>query len=78
MQFADELNEFIEENKIERFEKDVNERFAYIIHTIGKETGNLMSKGGAIQKLRHLMNYMHLNLIEMSCFLYRLLGFLTP
>ena len=50
LQFADELNEFIEENKIERFEKDVNERFAYIIHTIGKETGNLMSKGGAIQK----------------------------
>jgi hypothetical protein len=50
LQFADELNEFIEENKIERFERDVNERFAYIIHTIGKETGNLMSKGGAIQK----------------------------
>ena len=50
LQFADELNEFIEENKIERFEKDVNESFAYIIHTIGKETGNLMSKGGAIQK----------------------------
>jgi hypothetical protein len=50
LQFANELNEFIEENKIERFERDVNERFAYIIHTIGKETGNLMSKGGAIQK----------------------------
>lgn len=50
LQFAEELNEFIEENKIERFEKHVNERFAYIIHSIGKETGNLMSKGGDILK----------------------------
>ena len=50
LQFAEELNEFIEENKIERFEKDVHERFAYIIHSIGKETGNLMSKGGDILK----------------------------
>jgi hypothetical protein len=50
LQFADELNEFIEENKIERFEKDVNERFAYIVLSIGKETENLMSKSGEIQK----------------------------
>ncbi len=50
LQFADELNEFMEENKIERFEKDVNERFAYIVLSIGKETENLMSRSGEIQK----------------------------
>ncbi len=56
VQFADELNDFIEERKIEQFEKRINERFASIITSIGKETGSLMSKGGEIQKIIHSIN----------------------
>lgn len=56
VQFADELNDFIEEKKIEQFEKRINERFASIITSIGKETGSLMSKGGEIQKIIHSIN----------------------
>ena len=37
LQFAEDLSEFIEENKIERFEKEINSNFAYIILAIGKE-----------------------------------------
>ncbi|WP_207491555.1 ATP-binding protein [Aridibaculum aurantiacum] len=56
LQFADQLNDFINNSKIEEFEKRVNERFATIIHSVGKETGTLMSKGGEIQKVINEVN----------------------
>jgi hypothetical protein len=51
LDFAEQLNEFITDNKIEEFEKRINERFATIINSVGKETTNLMSKGDEIQKV---------------------------
>jgi len=44
LNFASELKEFIEEDKINEFEKRVNERFAHIIQLIGRETTELNSK----------------------------------
>lgn len=49
--FASMLSDFIEENKIERIEKEVNERFALIISTIAIQTNNLVSNSGQIQKV---------------------------
>jgi hypothetical protein len=49
--FAEDLNEFISNSKIEEYEKRVNERFANVIKLVGKETGDLMSKAGDIQKV---------------------------
>lgn len=49
--FAEDLNEFIQNSKIEEYEKRVNERFANVIKLVGKETGDLMSKAGDIQKV---------------------------
>jgi len=43
-QFAEDLKEFVEEDKIAVFEKRVNELFADIIRQIGKETTELQSK----------------------------------
>lgn len=51
LDFAEQLNEFITNNKVEEYEKRINERFANIIHAVGKETTNLMSKGDEIQKV---------------------------
>ena len=48
-QFAEDLNEFIEEDKISMYEKRVNELFAEIIKQVGKETSELLSKEGEIQ-----------------------------
>jgi hypothetical protein len=50
-EFAEMLDEFLEENKIVQYEKRVNERFATLIRQIGKETNELTSKGGEIQKV---------------------------
>ena len=50
-EFAEELNEFINNSKIDEFERRVNERFANVIKLVGKETGDLMSKTGDIQKV---------------------------
>lgn len=50
-QFAEDLNEFINNNKIEEFEKRMNERFANVIKLVGKETSDLLSKAGDIQKV---------------------------
>lgn len=47
-EFAEELKEFVEENKIDEYKKRVEERFAHIIRQIGKETGELVSKEGEI------------------------------
>ena len=55
-EFAEQLNEFISNAKIEEFEKRINERFATIIHSLGKETQELMSKGGEIQTVINNIN----------------------
>lgn len=47
-QFADDLQEFVEEDKISVFETRVNELFADIIKLVGKETTDLLSKEGEI------------------------------
>ncbi|CAN5260796.1 ATP-binding protein [soil metagenome] len=57
IQFAEELRDFIEENKIAQYEKRINERFADIVSTIGKETNILMSKGGEIQAVITKINH---------------------
>jgi len=49
--FAEMLSDFVEERKIERIEKEVNERFALIVSTIGTETSNLLAQSGEIQKI---------------------------
>ena len=49
--FAEMLSDFVEEHKIERIEKEVNERFALIVSTIGTETGNLLAQSGKIQTI---------------------------
>ncbi len=49
--FAEMLYEFLEEDKIVQYERRVNERFATLIRQIGKETNELTSKGGEIQKV---------------------------
>lgn len=51
LKFAEDLSDFIEEDKISVLEKEVNERFAFIIQTIGKETTDLVSKEGEIQSV---------------------------
>ena len=49
--FAEHIKEFIADNKIEEYERRVNERFSSIIHSLGKETSNLLSKSGEIQNV---------------------------
>ena len=56
LNFASELKEFIEEDKIVEFEKRVNERFANIIHLIGRETTELNSKEAEIEKIIKKIN----------------------
>ena len=48
-QFSEDLQEFVEEDKISLFEKRVNELFADIIKQVGKETTELLSKEGEIE-----------------------------
>lgn len=56
-EFADMLNEFIEENKLDEYKTRVEERFAHIIRNIGKEVGELISKEGEIsQVIREINN----------------------
>lgn len=56
LNFASDLKEFIEEDKIVEFEKRVNERFANIIHLIGRETTELNSKEAEIEKIIKKIN----------------------
>jgi ribosomal protein L33 len=56
LNFASDLKEFIEEDKINEFEKRVNERFAHIIQLIGRETTELNSKKGDIEKIIKKIN----------------------
>ena len=54
--FADNLKEFIENNKILEYKKRVEERFAHIIQRIGKETNELISKEGEISQVVNEIN----------------------
>lgn len=56
LNFASELKEFIDEDKISQYEKRVNERFAHIIQLIGKETNELISKEAEIEKVIRKIN----------------------
>ena len=56
LNFASDLKEFIEEDKINEFEKRVNSRFAHIIQLIGRETTELNSKKGDIEKIIKKIN----------------------
>lgn len=56
LDFAMMLSDFVEENKIERIEKEVNERFALIITTIGTQTSSLVSESGKIQAVIRKIN----------------------
>ena len=51
LQFAEDLLDYIEQDKVSVLEKEVNERFVFIIQTIGKETTDLVSKEGEIQNV---------------------------
>ncbi|QZE14986.1 ATP-binding protein [Halosquirtibacter laminarini] len=53
---AEELNNFIEDNLIEHYEKLINERFADIIKLVGKETTSLISKTGEIKRIINKIN----------------------
>lgn len=56
LNFASDLKEFIEADKINEFEKRVNERFANIIRLIGRETTELNSKEAEIEKIIKKIN----------------------
>ena len=56
LNFASDLKEFIKEDKINQFEKRVNERFAHIIQLIGRETTELNSKEAEIEKIIKKIN----------------------
>lgn len=50
-EFAEMLREFTEEDKIAEYKKRLEERFARIIHQIGRETNTLIEKEGEISKI---------------------------
>ena len=56
LNFAEELKEFLEEDEIADYESRVNERFAHIVGQIGKETGEMLSKEGEINKVIQKIN----------------------
>ena len=56
LNFASSLKEFIAEDKINEYEKRVNERFSNIIRLIGRETTELNSKKGDIEKIIKKIN----------------------
>jgi hypothetical protein len=56
LNFAIELKEFIEEDKINQYQTRVNQRFAHIIQQIGNETTELISKEAEIEKIIRKIN----------------------
>ena len=56
LDFSQDLTEFIEEDKIDEFEKRITERFAEIVTGLGKETTELVSRAGTIQKVISKIN----------------------
>ncbi len=66
LNFALNLKEFIEEDKIQEYQKRVNERFGGIINQIGRETTELISKEAEIEKTIKKINddFLHKNFVE--------------
>ncbi|MCK4501792.1 MAG: ATP-binding protein, partial [Desulfuromonadales bacterium] len=56
LDFSQDLTEFVEEDKIGEFEKRINERFADIVTSLGKETTGMVSRTGDIQKVISKIN----------------------
>ncbi len=56
LQFAQILREFIDEQKLNEFEKRVNKRYADIIQIVSTHTSDLMSKAGEIQRVINKIN----------------------
>jgi hypothetical protein len=56
MEFALMLTDFVEENKIEQIEREVNERFAWLVSTLTKQTNQLLSNAGSIQQVVKRIN----------------------
>jgi len=56
LNFASDLKEFVEEDKISEFETRINTRFANIIRLIGRETTELNSKEAEIEKIIKKIN----------------------
>lgn len=54
--FASDLRDFMEEHKIEEFEKRVNERHTDLFRQISNDTTDLTSKESAIQKIINRIN----------------------
>ncbi|GHT59290.1 ATP-binding protein [Bacteroidia bacterium] len=54
--FADNLKEFIDENKIGEYKRRFDERFAEIIKIIGRETQQLIEKEGEISQVINEIN----------------------
>lgn len=66
LNFALNLKEFIGEDKIQEYQKRVNERFGGIINQIGRETTELISKEAEIEKTIKKINddFLHKNFVE--------------
>lgn len=64
--FAIDLKEFVEEDKISQYETRVNQRFAHIIQQIGNETGELISQEAEIEKIIKRINddFLHKNFVQ--------------
>ena len=56
MDFASELTDFIDNDKIAEFEQRSNKAYTDIIRQIGKEVSDMMSREGAIQKVINDIN----------------------
>lgn len=54
--FASNLCDFVEENKIAEYQSRISERYTNIIHRISKETGRLTEKESDIHKTIHAIN----------------------
>ena len=55
-QFAENLDEFIRENKFAEFQKRFQDRFANIVNVIGSEIQQLISKTGEIESIKNAIN----------------------
>lgn len=51
MTFAQDLQEFMDEHKIEEYQNRLNQKYTDIITLIGRETSDLISKEGLIQRI---------------------------
>lgn len=51
LRFAQDLQEFLDEHKIEEYQSRLNQKYTDIITLIGRETSDLISKEGIIQRI---------------------------